>query len=833
MLTKDTEAWIANANVTADGDVTVQATSSEKVTSISASVALGGEAGIAGSAGVSLIDVTTRAFIGKDPDNSTAGAADVLASGSILVQASEATIVNAISGNFSAGGTASVGLGVTVPIITKTTESFIGAGANVTALGLGGGVDADDGKFIISFAPYDTTAGVAQVPTTTQDLTGSGDNSLNSPRLGENRIATPESLTVHGLAVTAVNTDALQGVGVDGGVSGTVSVNLSGSVAVLTNSTNAFIGAARPSTPLRAQALGRAVGFGRGRQRHLVPGRRGALSLSGSVSVTPGAVVLVINNTTKAQIKAGAQVYARGDIDVEAHNSGDILTVAATASGGIDVGVGIAVSYIGVNDTTLASIGDTGDAGTSLASAGGDVLVDASDDTVAFIVSGSLGIGVTGAGIGASVGITMLNKTTKAYIGAGATVNALGNSAGLSDIYNGNYDSDSDSYTTAGSFHGVAVQATSSENVTNIAVAGGVGTFVGLAGAFSVEVFNSTTQAFVGDGAHVNVDSTGAGSEQSVNVAAFNQATHLSVAGGVGGGIAGLAGGVDIGVLKNSTQAYIGNNADVRARKDVNVYALSDDDVESYALGGALGAVAVVGSVSVWSIGVPYTEAGQSYSDDGAVSDSIDDTKLQDQTGKAEGQTAGASSALSSLTDSSKNGATGNTQYIGDHVTDAKNQINGSVRGNESYDAIYADLPTDVPTGTVAFIGQGANVTAGGNVDVGARSKINYDAIAGGVSAGLVGVGAAIVIANIQGNTQAYIDSDATVSAVGDVTVDADLVQDNVNGSAYAGYAGIAAVGGQVVVLNDTSTESAAINSGAAHFAGATGGGHGRVESRA
>ncbi len=101
----------------------------------------------------------------------------------------------------------------------------------------------------------------------------------------------------------------------------------------------------------------------------------------------------------------------------------------------------------------------------------------------------------------------------------------------------------------------------------------------------------------------------GASSAQAVDVAAVNQATELLVRRRPGrGGGAGIAGGVDVGLLQNSTQAYIANDATVNAQQDVDVYALSNDNVQTYALGAAArSSSGLVGSVSVWSIGVPYS----------------------------------------------------------------------------------------------------------------------------------------------------------------------------------------------------------------------------------
>ena len=49
----------------------------------------------------------------------------------------------------------------------------------------------------------------------------------------------------------------------------------------------------------------------------------------------------------------------------------------------------------------------------------------------------------------------------------------------------------------------MAVQASTSENVTNVAAAGAAGFYAGLAGGVSIELFSSTTQAYIGN-ANVN-----------------------------------------------------------------------------------------------------------------------------------------------------------------------------------------------------------------------------------------------------------------------------------------------------------------------------------------
>ena len=117
-ITKNTQAYIGTANVTADGDVLVQAKSAENLSSITAAVAVSinvnpagfASAAVAGSAAVYVLNITTRAFIGNDPDNPTSsGSTNVQADGSILVAASETTALDLISGRLRRLRLATVG----------------------------------------------------------------------------------------------------------------------------------------------------------------------------------------------------------------------------------------------------------------------------------------------------------------------------------------------------------------------------------------------------------------------------------------------------------------------------------------------------------------------------------------------------------------------------------------------------------------------------------------------------------------------------------------------------------------------------------------------------
>ncbi|MGZ3438561.1 MAG: beta strand repeat-containing protein, partial [Polyangia bacterium] len=123
---KDTEAWLAGTvNATLSGDTTVDAASSESLTSIAVGGGFAGTAAVNVNVGVPVFNVTTDAYI--------AGGATVKAGGSVRVSANESLSMNVIGGNLSAAGSAAVGAAAAIPLISKETHAFIGDGAHVTA----------------------------------------------------------------------------------------------------------------------------------------------------------------------------------------------------------------------------------------------------------------------------------------------------------------------------------------------------------------------------------------------------------------------------------------------------------------------------------------------------------------------------------------------------------------------------------------------------------------------------------------------------------------------------------------------------------------------------
>jgi hypothetical protein len=514
VVTKRTEARIDDsAVVNAENDVEVRARSVEDVSSLSAALGGGGSAGIAGAAGVYVMNLTTIASIGSErTETLTPEGATVQAGDSVVVSAEDSTELDLIGGTITAGGSASLGAAAVVPVINKTTEAFIGANSSVTGLAQGDGVEAHTGTFAVAFTPDEFEIGEVPSPLffaddgITLDVTGDGIPDLNDPLLFQRRSATPLTTQFKGVAVTAVNQDDIEAIGVSGGAAGALAVSIGGAVQVITAHTRAFIDEGAEVNPENAgvDSLQSVLVAAGNDLTHtgmaLVPAG------AGTVAVTPGADVSVVNNTTEAFIADNAEVRAANNISVVANAREDILSLSAGAAVSGLVSVGGAVSVITINNQTYAHIGDDAESPESGATAlaGGSILVSARDITDVDLIAGSLGVGIGAVGVGASVGVTVVRKDTKAFIGDNAVIDAKGNGDALHEVYSGVVDPAG--FSTRLAFNGLAVQAASFEDVVSVAAAGAGGFYAGVAGGVSSIVLDSQTSAFIGAESQINQD---------------------------------------------------------------------------------------------------------------------------------------------------------------------------------------------------------------------------------------------------------------------------------------------------------------------------------------
>ncbi len=663
-----------------------------------------------------------------------------------------------------------------------------------------------------------------------------------------------------GVAVTATNSDDILGVGVSAAVSGGASVGVTGNVNIVHADTSATIGKHAKINTTGSPAAGQSVLVASGNVFHAL---MVTVSIAGgTVGVGAGVTVGVVTLNSDSLIDESAEVHAAKDVVVMANGKNTIVSFTIAGGGGV-VGVAGAVSVI------VLKVHDNAGTGSSVTIvAGNNVIFNARDETKTIVVAGGLSGGFVGVGMG--VGVTSIDKDTRAYIGQLSSVDAKAEGAawmpgdyGIDSISNGNINGKK--FGELGSFHGLAVQATSSEDMFGLAIAVGGG-FVGVAGGIGVTLITATTYAYIDADASINTASTSSGN-QSVNVNARDFTHTLTIGGGAAGGFVGVAGGIDVGVAQTTTKAAIGSHAIVKAKADIDVYALAIRDINTYAVSIGAGFVGAAGSVSVWTVG---TTTNRSYNDADSGPDrgawslatatnadpnvhyhkgdvvtasngkrygaKIDDP-TQDPASPGQTEWQGPTDSLhtsggdaDTTADTQASGGGGGYQRILDQPHDtgvgsANSDISDQIGSGGTGDGVGKKIQDSAPSGkthsalasgpmegTVAFVD--GTLDAGGAVNVIARDNLTFFGIAGSIAAGVAAIGGGVLVANMRSHADASIALNGDITAGGAVNVIASSTENSM-GIAFAGQVGLVTIGAQVVVINDSSDQIAHIDTGA------------------
>ncbi len=312
-----------------------------------------------------------------------------------------------------------------------------------------------------------------------------------------------------------------------------------------------------------------------------------AVSLNIVGSGVQGSVsVIVLNNTTQAFIANDAQVTAGQDIIVAADDSLFLRVVDAGIAGGGNAGVSGSVGVVTENNNIIAYIGDR-----ATVTAQGNVSVAANNNEKIEMGVGSGGFSL-GAGLGASIAVLVRSDNVIAYIGESAKVTAKG--LGNSFIAPAGYDG------AIQSMRGLSITATSNEDILVVAVAGGGALTTGIAGSVPVVILSDSTNAAIRNGAQINANNSDADARQSINVLAVDTTKVIGGSGSLGvGGLTGVGAGLEQRTITKNTEAYIGA-AQVNAKGDIQVRALSREDLLAVAAAGGLGgSTGLAGAVGV------------------------------------------------------------------------------------------------------------------------------------------------------------------------------------------------------------------------------------------
>lgn len=519
-------------------------------------------------------------------------------------------------------------------------------------------------------------------------------------------------------------------------------------------------------------------------------GLAGGASLSAGSGIGAAVDVQTYKGHTYAGLSDGAFLTNASSVQVNADSAEHMTSIAATLAGGAGsfAGAGAAGAH-SISTDTKAYIGQQ-----SEVTDAGDVSVTAKDETKLTTTAGS-GAASGNTGVGLTAAVEVVDKKVEASVGDGAIVKG--------DTITVKADNTSESVTAAAGL--------------------GAGGTVGLAGAASETFVTHTTDAHVSKGAQVSV-------ANGAEILADSKFTQGATAGSVG-----AAGTVGVGIsnatvsMNAMTKAYADDDASISGGKKVKIAADHTSDL-TYATiaGGVGGTVGVSGSVGV---NVLTTET-KAYAGKGAALSAMEDGEgiaitASDTTnmhggngGAAIGISGGGAGVAVAVSNIKKDTAAYADQQA---KLDAKGQISLAAKNTEDIDNVsvqvaggaYAGLAgaanvMNLAASTKAYTDTGVAINQkekaagryGGDVSVDAKHQLKMTSAVGGAAAsGGVSGGAAVDVANIKTQTNAYIGDSNTIDTTGDVSASAkDEV--TLNSQAYAASIGMAGLSGSISVYN-------------------------------
>ena len=855
------DAKIEQSTTDTTGSSSVKAESEGRIQSFTAGVSIQDQFAFAGSMAINNIQSDTIAKINQS---------DVEAGGQINVKATSNGTINAFSGNFAGVGSAAVGAAVSINNQTNNVESSIVesdiqaeegsvnvsadtesivrtlavGGAFAEGFALGGSVSTN--KIVSNTDSHITSSSLtagsdASVTTSNQDtikaLTGgvaAASTAAVGAAVGVNKIDSTlracivdSEVTVGGdVDVSTHNQSEIKSLSIGGAYAGTFALGGSVSVnqidvdnrACIMGDSDVTAGgditvSAVDDSSIKALAPGIGVSataaFGIAvvdndinremeatisgstataggdvtttvEVKSLQTGIGIGGSLASAVAIAGSSVSNRIDQTIDSSIANGSDITAGEDVVVQAQVDNSLNTNVVSGAGSNGFSLAGSVATVHVDSEVTARIGDS-----VTIDAGQNVIVESVDTTTVDSLAGTGAVGIAAAGVGASVSTVQVHKQTLAYIGENSNVSAATDTLRPTVVYDGEYNSSGEFLSEQ--IFGVAVQATSNEDITNLSATGGVGLYAGVAGAVTVEVISPHVEAWIGKNSVVDANLAGIGIDPAdpnnekqstnVNVSAVSNVTVNSTDGAGGVGAAGIAGAVDVGKLDHFVWAHIDADAKVTAYQDVDLHGLSKIDIKSEVGAVGAGVAGLSGSVSVWNIG---SEFDTDYWIEGVKSSAID----------ADGTTIDVFASDAASVTTSRRDTFNNTE-------DSKPKT------------LKDDLHSnDGPSGVIATVKQTAEVIAGDDVDVRAREWMLVDNSAGGVGAGIAGVGASVALVNVHSDTEANVYG--IVAADDDIFVQASLEEVN-HTRAWAGQGGLGAIGASVAIVNESSDQTARV----------------------
>ncbi|MDR3566097.1 MAG: leukotoxin LktA family filamentous adhesin [Negativicutes bacterium] len=484
----------------------------------------------------------------------------------------------------------------------------------------------------------------------------------------------------------------------------------------------------------------------------------GGVALSGAFAVASDA------STTTAHID-NSTVSATGAISVAADNISEINNWGV--SGALGGGAGIAGSAVVslVNNTSQAYV--TGSHLGSSASTAASVAVTANDTVTIANQAGSLGVGVSGWGVGAGASVVEVGDTTSAYV------------------------ENSDTHTSGAT----TVSATAQRNIANTAVTVGIGGTAGISGSAAVTLVG---QDLSGPVESSELDKNNSGTLTNVN--SFTSASRLiagqnaDTSGGTGvtpgltaselnqvnsAGTVSVSGRLNPASLNYRTAALVTGTSVLNAGGDITVSASEKDQTSVLAGSLGAGAVGVGGAVAVQNI-------------TNNVEASVLNTSQIISTGGNISITASAGRLSSGVTAANVKAYQGSGGIVALGAAVAENDLTNNITARAVRGTVL----------TASGASNGITVQASDSTDVNSEAR--------GFGAGFAAAGVVIATADKAGAVAATIGDTVASGATTTVTATSTLTVDAERSGQVRAYT-LAGVGG---VIAGSGSESDATESG-------------------
>jgi filamentous hemagglutinin family protein len=833
-----TRVSIDGAGVDTGGTVSLISSDSSDIRSVAGAASYGGKAGFGAAVAISTVDSDTVAeLVGDDTDVDDEV---VRGAGGITASATSDNDIVSVAAALSASNGVSLSGAVTINTITNETR----ASADGVVLKSGGAIalSASDLSTIESLAGAVgfslSTAGVGvavaynEIGNTTRVAL---EDALVEDQTGE---------TVNTLTLTATNTSTIKSASVAGGLAstfggaGSASTNFSDQTRTTAEIVDSDVAAAEANVTVTAT------------DTSLIESLAGGVGLGLSAGFGAAVAVNDIGNATLARV-SGKQTAGGLDVAsvvISADSLATIKTASVGVGAGVKVGVGGSVAVNLISSDTRALIENS-----AVIEARDDVAVLAETDDRISVLAGAAGIGLAAAGVGASVTVNEITGTTEAAIrgsevaaraqqGTGVSVNDgevaganLRDSIDEMNTEGGGYSSGNpfvapDLTASRGKVNvrGIAVNALATHHTsTGVAnVAGGL--YAGVALTASASVIGGETLATVSDSVLNGGDNSGASALQAVSIRAADHAYGNTFIGSIAIGAAGIGASADVNVFQRNTIAKVTGGdtrrADITAKGDADIDALSAQGVASVVVGASGGVVAVVGSGSV----AKFTSTTEAYAQaaDFEVG-SLDVTSQHFSTflvaggGLAVGGVAGAGTFAVGLDDSTTRAriedvtvdTAGAVNVTAGTTTEMRTWAVGGAGGGFAgvAGAVAVGIIGSTTEASVIDSGIGSTADRAGSLLVSASDSVVTESRAGAAAlGGLAGVGAGASVTKVDNTTSATIrDSNVYVSGDIDVTSQAERKLSNLAAAAAAG--GTLGIGGSaaVTLLNATMNADA------------------------